>query len=93
MKSVVGGVRAAFVGCARVALGVVRHAFSVTDGLRQVEGRSSGARGCRGRSVTSKAAIARVVVARRALQLTGGLGICFRWKDGDAFDVEIVDYH
>lgn len=19
--------------------------------------------------------------------------ICFRWKDGDAFDVEIVDYH
>jgi proteic killer suppression protein len=19
--------------------------------------------------------------------------ICFRWKDGDAFDVEITDYH
>jgi proteic killer suppression protein len=19
--------------------------------------------------------------------------ICFRWKDGDSFDVEIVDYH
>jgi len=19
--------------------------------------------------------------------------ICFRWKEGDAFDVEIVDYH
>ena len=19
--------------------------------------------------------------------------VCFRWKDGDAFDVEIVDYH
>lgn len=19
--------------------------------------------------------------------------ICFRWKDGDAFDVEVVDYH
>jgi hypothetical protein len=19
--------------------------------------------------------------------------ICFRWRDGDAFDVEIVDYH
>jgi proteic killer suppression protein len=19
--------------------------------------------------------------------------ICFRWKDGDAFDVEIADYH
>ena len=19
--------------------------------------------------------------------------ICFRWKDGDAYDVEIVDYH
>jgi hypothetical protein len=19
--------------------------------------------------------------------------ICFRWKDGDAYDVEVVDYH
>jgi proteic killer suppression protein len=28
-----------------------------------------------------------------SIRLNDQFRVCFRWKDGDAFDVEIVDYH
>lgn len=28
-----------------------------------------------------------------SIRINDQLRICFRWKDGDVFDVEIVDYH
>lgn len=28
-----------------------------------------------------------------SIRITDQWRICFRWKDGDAFGVEIVDYH
>ena len=30
---------------------------------------------------------------QHSIRINGQWRICFRWKDGDAFDVEIVDYH
>jgi len=28
-----------------------------------------------------------------SIRINGQWRVCFRWADGDAFDVEIVDYH
>jgi plasmid maintenance system killer protein len=28
-----------------------------------------------------------------SIRINGQWRICFEWKDGDAFEVEIVDYH
>ena len=28
-----------------------------------------------------------------SIRINGQWRICFRWKEGDAYDVEIVDYH
>ena len=28
-----------------------------------------------------------------SIRVTGRWRLCFRWLDGDAYDVEIVDYH
>lgn len=28
-----------------------------------------------------------------SIRINGQFRVCFRWVDGDAFDVEIVDYH
>jgi toxin HigB-1 len=28
-----------------------------------------------------------------SIRINGQWRICFRWKDGNAFDVEVVDYH
>jgi proteic killer suppression protein len=30
---------------------------------------------------------------QHSIRINAQWRICFRWKDGDAFDVEIVDYH
>ena len=30
---------------------------------------------------------------QQGIRINGQWRICFRWKEGDAFDVEIVDYH
>ena len=30
---------------------------------------------------------------QHGIRINGQYRICFRWKDGDAYDVEIVDYH
>ena len=30
---------------------------------------------------------------RHGIRINDQWRICFRWKDGDAYDVEIVDYH
>lgn len=30
---------------------------------------------------------------QHSLRINDQWRVCFRWKDGDAFDVEIVDYH
>jgi proteic killer suppression protein len=30
---------------------------------------------------------------RRSIRINDQWRICFRFEDGDAFDVEIVDYH
>lgn len=30
---------------------------------------------------------------QHSIRINGQWRICFRWKDGNAFDVEIVDYH
>ena len=30
---------------------------------------------------------------RHSIRINDQWRICFRWEDGDAFDVEIVDYH
>jgi len=30
---------------------------------------------------------------RHSIRINDQFRICFRWRDGDAFDVEIVDYH
>lgn len=30
---------------------------------------------------------------QHSIRINGQWRICFVWKDGDAFDVEIVDYH
>jgi toxin HigB-1 len=31
--------------------------------------------------------------AQRSIRINDQWRICFRWKDGNAFDVEVVDYH
>jgi proteic killer suppression protein len=28
-----------------------------------------------------------------SIRINGQWRVCFRWRDGDAYDVEIVDYH
>jgi len=28
-----------------------------------------------------------------SIRVNGQYRICFKWKDGDAYDVEVVDYH
>ena len=28
-----------------------------------------------------------------SIRINGQYRICFRWKDGDAYDVEVTDYH
>ena len=30
---------------------------------------------------------------RHSIRINDQFRICFRWRDGDAFDVEMVDYH
>ena len=30
---------------------------------------------------------------QRSIRMNGQYRICFAWRDGDAYDVEIVDYH
>lgn len=30
---------------------------------------------------------------QRSIRINQQFRLCFRWKDGDAYDVEIVDYH
>jgi proteic killer suppression protein len=30
---------------------------------------------------------------QHAIRINDQYRVCFRWKDGDAYDVEIVDYH
>lgn len=30
---------------------------------------------------------------QHSIRINGQWRICFRWRDGDAYDVEIVDYH
>lgn len=30
---------------------------------------------------------------QHSIRINDRWGICFRWKAGDAYDVEIVDYH
>jgi proteic killer suppression protein len=30
---------------------------------------------------------------QHSIRIDGQYRVCFRWKDGDAFDVEIADYH
>ncbi len=30
---------------------------------------------------------------RHAIRINNQWRVCFRWRDGDAWDVEIVDYH
>jgi len=30
---------------------------------------------------------------QHSIRINDSWRICFRWKDGDVFDVEIVDYH
>ena len=30
---------------------------------------------------------------QHSIRVNDRLRVCFRWEDGDAFDVEIVDYH
>ena len=30
---------------------------------------------------------------QRSIRINDQWRICFRWRDGDAYDVEIVDYH
>lgn len=32
-------------------------------------------------------------MGRHSVRITGRWRLCFRWADGDAHDVEIVDYH
>ena len=32
-------------------------------------------------------------VGQHSIRVNDQWRICFRWKDGDAYDVEIVDYH
>ncbi len=32
-------------------------------------------------------------VGQHSIRVNDQWRICFRWRDGDAFDVEIVDYH
>ncbi len=32
-------------------------------------------------------------VGQHGIRINDQWRICFRWKDGDAYDVEIVDYH
>ena len=32
-------------------------------------------------------------VGQQSIRINDQWRICFRWKDGNAFDVEIVDYH
>jgi proteic killer suppression protein len=32
-------------------------------------------------------------VGQHSIRVNDQWRLCFRWKDGDAFDVEIVDYH
>lgn len=30
---------------------------------------------------------------QHSIRVNDRLRVCFRWKEGDAFDVEVVDYH
>jgi toxin HigB-1 len=30
---------------------------------------------------------------QHSIRINGQYRVCFRWREGDAFDVEIVDYH
>ena len=30
---------------------------------------------------------------QHSIRVNGQYRICFKWKDGDAYDVEVVDYH
>ena len=30
---------------------------------------------------------------RYSIRITNKWRVCFRWRDGDAYDVEVVDYH
>lgn len=32
-------------------------------------------------------------VGQRSIRVNDQWRVCFRWKDGDAYDVELVDYH
>lgn len=32
-------------------------------------------------------------VGQWSIRATGQWRVCFRWEDGDAYDVELVDYH
>ena len=32
-------------------------------------------------------------VGQRSIRINDQWRVCFTWRDGDAFDVEIVDYH
>lgn len=32
-------------------------------------------------------------IGQHSIRINGQFRLCFRWQDGDALDVEIVDYH
>jgi proteic killer suppression protein len=32
-------------------------------------------------------------IGQHSIRINDQYRVCFRWKDGDAFDVEITDYH
>jgi toxin HigB-1 len=32
-------------------------------------------------------------IGQHSIRINGQYRICFRWEDGDAFEVEIADYH
>ena len=38
-------------------------------------------------------ALKRNRVGQHSIRINDQWGVCFRWKDGNAYDVEITDYH
>jgi toxin HigB-1 len=32
-------------------------------------------------------------IGQHSIRINGQYRVCFRWHEGDAYDVEIVDYH
>ncbi len=37
--------------------------------------------------------LARDCIGQHSMRINDQWRICFRWRDGDAYDIEITDYH